>query len=147
MMRSTTRPGPRSRNIICDTPLMYSRGALGLLDLTDEEKAMFKPVPASAWCALIGDMAASLGSLSSHAGCIKGMDAGGAALLLLADLNEHAHPAAVRLRSQWKRLYDLGSGTKPPDHHRVRPLRPVAPATCAAGHGGRAAPTVAQHRE
>src|SRR3979411_1643899 len=31
-------------DMICEHSLMYSRGSLGFLDYTDEEKAMFKPV-------------------------------------------------------------------------------------------------------
>ena len=31
-------------DLICEHSLMYSRGSLGFLDYTEEEKAMFKPV-------------------------------------------------------------------------------------------------------
>ena len=68
-------------DMICEHSLMYSRGSLGFLDYTDEEKAMFKPVlqrlvrthPVHGRKSLY---------LSSHAGAIKGMTMPEARLLL-----------------------------------------------------------------
>jgi alpha-ketoglutarate-dependent 2,4-dichlorophenoxyacetate dioxygenase len=59
-------------DMICEHSLMYSRGSLGFLDYTDDEKAMFKPVlqrlvrthPAHGRKSLY---------LSSHAGLVRGM--------------------------------------------------------------------------
>jgi alpha-ketoglutarate-dependent 2,4-dichlorophenoxyacetate dioxygenase len=59
-------------DMVCEHSLMYSRGSLGFLDYTDEEKAMFRPVrqrlvrthPVSGRKSLY---------LSSHAGGILGM--------------------------------------------------------------------------
>ena len=59
-------------DMICEHSLMYSRGSLGFLDYTDEEKEMFKPVlqrlvrthPVHGRKSLY---------LSSHAGAILGM--------------------------------------------------------------------------
>ena len=65
-------------DMICEHSLMYSRGSLGFLDYTEEEKQLFKPVlqrlvrthPVHGRKSLY---------LSSHAGAIKGMtDAGSA---------------------------------------------------------------------
>src|ERR1700736_7029164 len=61
-------------DLICEHSLMYSRGSLGFVDYTDEEKQMFKPVlqrlvrthPARGPKSLC---------LSSHAGAILGMSA------------------------------------------------------------------------
>src|SRR6266850_938723 len=59
-------------DLICEHSLMYSRGSLGMLDYSDEERAMFRPVrqrlvrthPVSGRKSLY---------LSSHAGAIVGM--------------------------------------------------------------------------
>src|SRR3954462_8295370 len=75
-------------DLICEHSLMYSRGALGFLDYTEEEKQMFKPVlqrlvrthPVHGRKSLY---------LSSHAGGILGMSVP-EARLLLRDLTEHA---------------------------------------------------------
>src|SRR5881628_4164255 len=75
-------------DLICEHSLMYSRGSLGMVDFTDEERAMFRPVrqrlvrthPVSGRRSLY---------LSSHAGGIVGMPMP-EARILLRDLNEHA---------------------------------------------------------
>src|SRR6201990_34398 len=75
-------------DMICEHRLMYSRGSLGFLEYTDEEKEMFKPVlqrlvrthPVHGRKSLY---------LSSHAGGIVGMTVP-EARVLLRDLNEHA---------------------------------------------------------
>src|SRR6476660_874254 len=75
-------------DLICGHSLMYSRGSLGFLDYTDEEKAMFKPVrqrlvrshPVTGRKSLY---------LASHAGAIVGMPMP-EARMLLKDLTEHA---------------------------------------------------------
>src|ERR671936_1044471 len=74
-------------DLICEHSLMYSRGSLGMLDYSDEEKEMFKPVlqrlvrthPVHGRKSLY---------LSSHAGKVRGMSMP-EARLLLSDLTEH----------------------------------------------------------
>src|SRR5216684_3598446 len=75
-------------DLICEHSLMYSRGSLGFVDYTEEERQMFKPVlqrlvrthPVHGRKSLY---------LSSHAGAIRGMSVP-EARVLLRDLNEHA---------------------------------------------------------
>ena len=85
-------------DLVCEHSLMYSRGSLGFLDYTDEEKAMFKPVrqrlvrthPVTGRKSLY---------LSSHAGAIIGMPMPEARMLLQRSQRAR-HPAALRLRAQ-----------------------------------------------
>jgi alpha-ketoglutarate-dependent 2,4-dichlorophenoxyacetate dioxygenase len=75
-------------DLVCEHSLMYSRGTLGFLDYSEEEKQMFKPVrqrlvrthPVTGRKSLF---------LSSHAGAIVGMPMP-EARILLRDLTEHA---------------------------------------------------------
>ena len=75
-------------DLVCEHSLMYSRGSLGLLDYSDEERAMFRPVrqklvrthPVTGRKSLY---------LSSHAGAIVGVPMA-EARILLRDLTEHA---------------------------------------------------------
>src|SRR4029453_12188549 len=75
-------------DMICEHSLMTSRGVLGFLDYSDEEKEMFRPVlqrlvrtpPVHGRKSLY---------LSSHAGAVRGMSVP-EGRLLLRDLNEHA---------------------------------------------------------
>jgi alpha-ketoglutarate-dependent 2,4-dichlorophenoxyacetate dioxygenase len=75
-------------DMICEHSLMYSRGSLGMLDYSDDERAMFRPVrqrlvrthPVTGRKSLY---------LASHAGGIVGMPMA-EARLRLRDLNEHA---------------------------------------------------------
>ena len=75
-------------DLVCEHSLMYSRGSLGMLECSDEERAMFKPVrqrlvrthPVTGRKSLY---------LASHAGAIVGMPMA-KARILLRDLNEHA---------------------------------------------------------
>ena len=79
---------------------MYSRGSLGFLDYTEEEKRMFKPVlqrlvrthPVHGRKSLY---------LSSHAGAILGMSVP-EARLLLRDLTEHATQRKFVYAHQWQ---------------------------------------------
>src|SRR3977135_4229995 len=75
-------------DLICEHSLMYSRGSLGFLDYTEEEKEMFKPVRQRLVRTHPVHGRKSL-YLSSHAGAIKGMTVP-EARVLLRDLNEHA---------------------------------------------------------
>ena len=75
-------------DLVCEHSLMYSRGSLGMLDYSEEERAMFRPVrqrlvrthPVTGRKSLY---------LASHAGAIIGMPMP-EARLLLRDLTEHA---------------------------------------------------------
>ena len=89
---------------VCEHSLMYSRGSLGFLDYSDEEKELFKPVhqrlvrthPVTGRKSLY---------LSSHAGGILGMPMP-EARILLRDLNEHATQPRFVYVHKWK-LNDL----------------------------------------
>jgi len=75
-------------DLVCEHSLMYSRGLLGMLDFSEEERAMFRPVrqrlvrthPVTGRKSLY---------LASHAGGIVGMPMP-EARILLRDLTEHA---------------------------------------------------------
>jgi alpha-ketoglutarate-dependent 2,4-dichlorophenoxyacetate dioxygenase len=91
-------------NLVCEHSLMYSRGSLGILDFSDEERAMFRPVrqrlvrthPVTGRRSLY---------LSSHAGAILGMPMP-EARILLRDLNEHATQPTFVYAHAW-RQWDL----------------------------------------
>ena len=103
--------------MICEHSLMYSRGWLGLLDYTDEEKALFKPVrqrlvrthPVSRRKSIY---------LSSHAGGIVGMPMP-EARILLRELTDHATQPQFVYVHQWK-LHDLVIWDNRQTMHRVR---------------------------
>ena len=86
----------RVEDLVCEHSLMYSRGSLGMLDYSDEERAMFRPVrqrlvrthPVTGRKSLY---------LSSHAGAIVGMPMAGGAHPA-ARPHRARHPAGVRLR-------------------------------------------------
>jgi alpha-ketoglutarate-dependent 2,4-dichlorophenoxyacetate dioxygenase len=86
-------------DLVCEHSLMYSRGSLGMLDYSDEERAMFRPVrqrlvrthPVSGRRSLY---------LSSHAGAIIGMPMA-EARILLRDLTEHATQPAFVYVHRW----------------------------------------------
>jgi alpha-ketoglutarate-dependent 2,4-dichlorophenoxyacetate dioxygenase len=104
-------------DLICEHSLMYSRGSLGFLDYTDEEKEMFRPVlqrlvrthPVHGRKSLY---------LSSHAGAIKGMSVP-EARLLLRDLTEHATQPEFVYVHRWT-LHDLVMWDNRQTMHRVR---------------------------
>src|SRR5258708_19553544 len=77
-------------DLICEHSLMYSRGSLGFLDYTEEERQMFKPVRQRLVRTHPVHRRKSL-YLSSHAGGIVGMSVP-EARLLLRDLTAHATP-------------------------------------------------------
>ena len=86
--------------LVCEHSLMYSRGSLGFLDYSEQEKLMFKPVlqrlvrqhPVSGRKSLY---------LSSHAGAIVGMPMP-EARILLRDLTEHATQSKFVYVHQWR---------------------------------------------
>ena len=128
-------------DLVCEHSLMYSRGSLGMLDYSDEERAMFRPVrqrlvrthPVSGRKSLY---------LSSHAGAIVGMPTP-EARVLLRDLNEHATQQAFVYVHRW-RQWDLVMWDNRQMMHRVRRYDDSQPRdmrrTTVAGD----APTVAQ---
>ncbi len=104
-------------DLVCEHSLMYSRGSMGFSDLTDDEKAMMKPVrqrlvrthPVTGRKSLY---------LSSHAGQIVGW------LVpesrdFLRDLNEHATQRELVYIHRW-RLHDLVIWDNRQTMHRVR---------------------------
>jgi alpha-ketoglutarate-dependent 2,4-dichlorophenoxyacetate dioxygenase len=103
--------------MICEHSLMYSRGSLGFLDYTEEERQMFKPVrqrlvrthPAHGRKSLY---------LSSHAGQILGLTTP-AARILLRDLNEHATQPKYVYVHRWK-PHDFVMWDNRQTMHRVR---------------------------
>ena len=104
-------------DMVCEHSLMYSRGSMGFSELTEDERAMMKPVrqrlvrthPVSGRKSLY---------LSSHAGNIVGW------LVpesrdLLRDLNEHATQRENVYIHRW-RQYDLVIWDNRQTMHRVR---------------------------
>jgi alpha-ketoglutarate-dependent 2,4-dichlorophenoxyacetate dioxygenase len=104
-------------DMICEHSLMTSRGALGFLDYTEEEKAMFKPVLQRLVRTHPGHGRKSL-YLSSHAGAIQGMTVP-EARVLLRDLNEHATQPQFVYVHRWT-LHDLVMWDNRQTMHRVR---------------------------
>jgi len=104
-------------DLVCEHSLIYSRGSMGFSDLTEDEKAMMKPVrqrlvrthPVTGRKSLY---------LSSHAGQIVGW------LVpesrdFLRDLNEHATERELVYTHRW-RQYDLVVWDNRQTMHRVR---------------------------
>jgi alpha-ketoglutarate-dependent 2,4-dichlorophenoxyacetate dioxygenase len=104
-------------DLVCEHSLIYSRGSMGFSDLTEDEKAMMKPVrqrlvrthPVTGRKSLY---------LSSHAGQIVGW------LVpesrdFLRDLNEHATQRELVYTHRW-RQYDLVVWDNRQTMHRVR---------------------------
>src|SRR6201992_3040505 len=104
-------------DLICEHSLMYSRGSLGFLDYTEEEKQMFKPVLQRLVRTHPVHRRKSL-YLSSHAGAILGMNVP-EARLLLRDLTEHATQREYVHVHKWK-LHDLIMWDNRQTMHRVR---------------------------
>jgi alpha-ketoglutarate-dependent 2,4-dichlorophenoxyacetate dioxygenase len=104
-------------DMICEHSLMHSRGQLGFLEFTDEERQMFKPVrqrlvrrhPSTGAQALY---------LSSHAGAILGMEVP-AARIILSDLTEHATQPQFVYVHKWQ-VGDLIMWDNQQTMHRVR---------------------------
>ena len=104
-------------DLVCEHSLMYSRGSLGMLDYSEEERAMFRPVrqrlvrthPVTGRKSLY---------LSSHAGAIIGMPMP-EARILLRDLNEHATQPKFVYVHRW-RPGDLVMWDNRQMMHRVR---------------------------
>ena len=103
-------------DLICEHSLIYSRGALGFTELTDEERALFKPVrqrlvrvhPVTGRKSLF---------LSSHIGTIIGWPVP-EARAFIRDLTEHATQKQFVYSHQW-RQYDLVMWDNRQVMHRV----------------------------
>lgn len=104
-------------DMICEHSLMYSRGSLGFLEYTEQEKQMFKPVRQRLVRRHPSTGAKSL-FLSSHAGAILGMSMP-AARILLRDLTEHATQPEFVYVHKWRRG-DLVMWDNQQTMHRVR---------------------------
>jgi alpha-ketoglutarate-dependent 2,4-dichlorophenoxyacetate dioxygenase len=104
-------------DLVCEHSLIYSRGALGFTELSDEEKQMFKPVrqrlvrthPVTGRKSLY---------LSSHIGTIVGWPMP-EARAFIRDLTEHATQRQFTYAHQW-RQYDLVMWDNRSTMHRVR---------------------------
>jgi alpha-ketoglutarate-dependent 2,4-dichlorophenoxyacetate dioxygenase len=128
-------------DLVCEHSLMYSRGSLGMLDFSEEERAMFCPVrqrlvrthPVTGRKSLF---------LASHAGAIVGMPMP-EARILLRDLTEHATQPRFVYVHAW-RQWDLVMWDNRQVLHRGRRYDQRQPRdmrrTTVAGD----APTVAQ---
>ena len=128
-------------DLVCEHSLMYSRGSLGFLDYSEEEKVMFKPVrqrlvrshPVTGRKSLY---------LSSHAGGIPGMPMP-EARMLLRDLNEHATQPKFVYVHKWT-LHDLVIWDNRQVMHRVRRYDDSQPRDMRRTTVAGSAPTVAQ---
>jgi alpha-ketoglutarate-dependent 2,4-dichlorophenoxyacetate dioxygenase len=128
-------------DLICEHSLMYSRGSLGFVDYSDEEKKMFQPVlqrlvrthPVHGRKSLY---------LSSHAGAILGMSVP-EARLLLRDLTEHATQKEFVHVHQWT-VHDLVMWDNRQTMHRVRRYDQSQPRDMRRATVAGTEPTVAQ---
>ena len=128
-------------DMICEHSLMTSRGALGFLDYSEEEKQMFKPVlqrlvrqhPVHGRRSLY---------LSSHAGSIQGLTVPDARVLL-RDLNEHATQPQFVYVHRWS-LHDLVMWDNRQTMHRVRRYDASQPRDMRRATVAGDAPTVQQ---
>jgi alpha-ketoglutarate-dependent 2,4-dichlorophenoxyacetate dioxygenase len=128
-------------DLVCEHSLMYSRGSLGMLDYSDEERAMFRPVrqrlvrthPVTGRKSLY---------LSSHAGAIVGMPMA-EARILLRDLTEHATQPAFVYVHRWT-VDDLVMWDNRQMMHRVRRYDDTQPRDMRRTTVAGTAPTAAQ---
>jgi alpha-ketoglutarate-dependent 2,4-dichlorophenoxyacetate dioxygenase len=104
-------------DLVCEHSLMYSRGSMGFTELTDEERAMMKPVRQSLVRTHPVTGRKSL-YLSSHAGNIVGWLVP-ESRVFLRDLNEHATQRENVYTHRW-RLHDLVMWDNRQTMHRVR---------------------------
>jgi alpha-ketoglutarate-dependent 2,4-dichlorophenoxyacetate dioxygenase len=128
-------------DMICEHSLMYSRGSLGFLDYSDEEKEMFRPVLQRLVRTHPVHRRKSL-YLSSHAGAIKGMSVP-EGRLLLRDLNEHATQPEFVYVHKWT-LHDLVMWDNRQTMHRVRRYDQSQPRDMRRATVAGTEPTVAQ---
>jgi alpha-ketoglutarate-dependent 2,4-dichlorophenoxyacetate dioxygenase len=128
-------------DLICEHSLMYSRGSLGFVDYSDEEKEMFKPVLQRLVRTHPGHRRKSL-YLSSHAGKVVGMSVP-EGRVLLHDLTEHAtQPEFVHVH-KWT-VHDLVIWDNRQTMHRVRRYDQSQPRDMRRATVAGTEPTVAQ---
>ena len=104
-------------DLICEHSLMYSRGSLGFTELTEEERAAFRPVRQSLVRVHPVSGRKSL-YLSSHIGTIVGWPRP-EAMAFIRDLAEHATQPAFVSAHRW-RQWDLVIWDNRQTMHRVR---------------------------
>jgi len=127
--------------LICEHSLIYSRGSLGFTELTEEERAAFRPVrqslvrthPVSARKSLY---------LSSHIGTIIGWPRP-EAMAFIRDLAEHATQPRFVYAHRW-RQWDLVIWDNRQTMHRVRRFDDRAPRDMRRTTVAGTAPTAAQ---
>ena len=105
------------QGLICEHSLMYSRGSLGFTELTEEERAAFRPVRQSLVRVHPVSGRKSL-YLSSHIGTIVGWPRP-EAMAFIRDLAEHATQPAFVYVHRW-RQWDLVMWDNRQTMHRVR---------------------------
>jgi alpha-ketoglutarate-dependent 2,4-dichlorophenoxyacetate dioxygenase len=105
--------------LICEHSQIFSRQQLGFFDLTDEERARFKPVRQSLVRTHPSTGRKSL-YLSSHAGSIVGWPVP-EARSFLRDLTEHATQREFVYAHRWK-VHDLVMWDNRQTMHRARPF-------------------------
>ena len=103
-------------HFVCEHSLQYSRGALGFTDLTEEERAMFRPVRQSLVRTHPVTGRKSL-YLSSHIGTIVGWPVP-EARAFIRDLTEHATQPQFVYKHAWKQ-YDMVMWDNRSTMHRV----------------------------
>ena len=104
-------------DLICEHSLMYSRGSLGFLDYSDEEKQLFEAVLQRLVRTHPVHRRKSL-YLSSHAGVVRGRSVP-EGRLLLRDLTEHATQPEFVYVHKWA-VHDLVMWDNRQTMHRVR---------------------------
>jgi alpha-ketoglutarate-dependent 2,4-dichlorophenoxyacetate dioxygenase len=128
-------------DLVCEHSLIYSRGTLGFTELTDEERAAFRPVRQRLVRTHAVTGRKSL-YLSSHIGTIVGW-LRPESLSLIRDLTEHATQPRFVYAHQW-RQWDIVMWDNRQTMHRVRRFNESEPRdmrrTTVAGD----APTVEQ---
>ena len=128
-------------DLICEHSLMYSRGSLGFVDYSEEERQMFKPVRQRLVRTHPVHRRKSL-YLSSHAGAILGMSVP-EARLLLRDLTEHATQREFVHVHKWT-VHDLVMWDNRQTMHRVRRYDQSQPRDMRRATVAGTEPTVAQ---
>ena len=128
-------------DLVCEHSLLYSRGTLGFTDLTEDERAMMRPVRQRLVRTHPVHGRKSL-YLSSHAGGIVGMTVP-EARLLLRDLNEHATQREFVYIHKWA-LHDLVMWDNRQTMHRVRRYDQSQPRDMRRATVAGTEPTVAQ---
>src|ERR1700761_9202 len=130
-------------DLICEHSLMYSRGSLGFVDYTDEEKQLFKPVLQRLVRTHPVHRRKSL-YLSSHAGKVLGMSLP-EGRVLLRDLNEHATQPEFVYVHKWI-LHDLVMWDNRQTMHRARRYDQSQPRDMRRATVAGTEPTVAQQQ-